>query len=520
MESSYYKDAELNQVSSLSNFKEVSWNETLDPGMNEVNYNNQITSSIENPSDKYDVLLIYDSDADFYYAQDLLDLLQTKSLRIFDFAKDCPPGTSQRETFANVLKQSVYTCIVVTRHFINNFWLNFKTEMAIQDMIQNSNKKNSVIVVAMDPSLKLEHLPLDLQVLSPLLRSERYFMHRFQKSFANLNTITQVEKSTVRKSPISASSLQYNRHPSMQGHFNFNTPISSHNNLIANQNNDMSLRYNQGYSISLNRKPQEHDSSLIGSQQASSNVDEERIIHQRQQNSLLDYNTKPYKHSNSDENKEVIDYPMYTDENHPYSRKSSRDHQVDQSLLRTEQNYFLPQSSSYFEQSKRLETNCSLSNPSLTNRLEMSYLPNPDSYSRLSIDHHHNQHSPNTYQFRQRSISNLPNASYLAIHPTKNSIEGIQLEMSPKLRRKTSNSAASYNRPTSAPFQFAHSTNSQPQTQKNLALPKNTPSYYNPKFSSSSMEDVDLEISTDSSSSNRSIIKSIKNSFSKFKKKF
>ena len=29
---------------------------------------------------------------------------------------------------------------------------------------------------------------------------------------------------------------------------------------------------------------------------------------------------------------------MYTDENHPYSRKSSRDHQVDQSLLRTEQN--------------------------------------------------------------------------------------------------------------------------------------------------------------------------------------
>ena len=69
MESSYYKDAELNQASSLSNFKEVSWNETLDPGMNEVNYNNQITSSIENPSDKYDVLLIYDSDADFYYAQ-------------------------------------------------------------------------------------------------------------------------------------------------------------------------------------------------------------------------------------------------------------------------------------------------------------------------------------------------------------------------------------------------------------------------------------------------------------------
>jgi len=55
--------------------------------------------------------------------------------------------------------------------------------MAIQDMIQNEHKQHTLVVVVMDRMLKQNQLPLDLQTLSPIYISERYFHDRISKAF-------------------------------------------------------------------------------------------------------------------------------------------------------------------------------------------------------------------------------------------------------------------------------------------------------------------------------------------------
>nr|CAB3262726.1 uncharacterized protein LOC100182356 [Phallusia mammillata] len=144
-----------------------------------------ITSSLMHNFD-YDVLLIYDPDTDYYSAQDLLQQIEPQNLKIFDFAKECPPGASQRQVFAGALNACKYTCIVVTRNFINNFWLKFKADMAIENMMENEHKQYTLVVVVMDMALKSQHLPLDLKTLCPIFQSERFFKNRIAKAFEGI----------------------------------------------------------------------------------------------------------------------------------------------------------------------------------------------------------------------------------------------------------------------------------------------------------------------------------------------
>ena len=53
-------------------------------------------------------------------------------------------------------------------------------------MLQNEHKRFTVIVIVVDLDMKLNDLPLDLQTLSPILKSERYFETRLAKAFGKL----------------------------------------------------------------------------------------------------------------------------------------------------------------------------------------------------------------------------------------------------------------------------------------------------------------------------------------------
>nr|XP_002128758.1 uncharacterized protein LOC100182356 [Ciona intestinalis] len=135
---------------------------------------------------QHDVLLIYDPDTDYYQAEELRKAIEPQQLRIFDFAKDCPSGGAQSTFLESAFKTCKYTCIVVTRSFISNFWLKFKTDMAIQDMLQNQHKRYSVVVVVMDLMLKSHDLPLDLQTLTPIFQSSRFFQNKISKAFQGM----------------------------------------------------------------------------------------------------------------------------------------------------------------------------------------------------------------------------------------------------------------------------------------------------------------------------------------------
>ena len=58
--------------------------------------------------------------------------------------------------------------------------------MAIQNMLQNEDKRYTVIVIVLDIDMKLHDLPLELQTLSPILRSERYYDSRLAIAFGTI----------------------------------------------------------------------------------------------------------------------------------------------------------------------------------------------------------------------------------------------------------------------------------------------------------------------------------------------
>uniref|UniRef100_H2Z8U3 TIR domain-containing protein n=1 Tax=Ciona savignyi TaxID=51511 RepID=H2Z8U3_CIOSA len=151
---------------------------------------------------QYDVLLIYDPDTDFYAAQDLVKQIEHQQLRIFDFARDCPAGGAQRHFLEKALETSRYICIVVTRNFISNFWLKFKTDMAIQFMLQNEHMHYSVIVVVMDRLLKQHDLPLDLQTLTPIFLSSPFYEIKISRAFGfTESTFSTAGRSNLCNSP-------------------------------------------------------------------------------------------------------------------------------------------------------------------------------------------------------------------------------------------------------------------------------------------------------------------------------
>ena len=76
-----------------------------------------------------------------------------------------------------------------SRNFIKDYWMKLKTNMAIHDMLQNHSKQASIIPVVMDNTLAMNDIPLELQTLSPILKSSRFYMHRLKNAFAGWKII-------------------------------------------------------------------------------------------------------------------------------------------------------------------------------------------------------------------------------------------------------------------------------------------------------------------------------------------
>lgn len=209
---------------------------------------------------EYDVLLIYDPEENDYYVERLLEFLEPQKLSIFDFLKESPPGIPQRKFLQHVLEICRYTCIVITRKFITNYWLQLKTDMTIQNMLDKGDKLYSVIGVVMDHAIKREHLPLDLATLSPLFCYEKYFENRMKLAFdsnTRFHMQSWKDKLLPKKLPnfevSSPSAYEFKPpgkfHPPIEEEFSFTTAhVSPFNNSnIGSQT-----------SSSLKRSPQEH----------------------------------------------------------------------------------------------------------------------------------------------------------------------------------------------------------------------------------------------------------------------
>lgn len=132
----------------------------------------------------YDVLLMYDPEDDIHYLNELMDHLAPQQLKIFDFNRDAPVGLPPQKLLQDTLKMCRYTCIMITQRFITNFWLQFRADMSIQDMLDNREKLYSVIVIVMDRTVAKHDLPLDLMTLSPLFIGDRYFKDKIKRTFS------------------------------------------------------------------------------------------------------------------------------------------------------------------------------------------------------------------------------------------------------------------------------------------------------------------------------------------------
>ena len=55
--------------------------------------------------------------------------------------------------------------------------------MAIHNMLHKQDKRYTVIVVVVDYHLEKKDLPLELQTLSPILISERFYENRLSSAF-------------------------------------------------------------------------------------------------------------------------------------------------------------------------------------------------------------------------------------------------------------------------------------------------------------------------------------------------
>lgn len=133
---------------------------------------------------QYDVLLMYDPDDDIRFLNELFEHLAPQQLQIFDFNRDAPAGLPPQKVLQDTLKMCRYTCIMITQRFISNFWLQFRTDMSIQDMLDNQEKLYSVIVIVMDRTVTKYDLPLDLMTLSPLFIGDRYFKDKIKRTFS------------------------------------------------------------------------------------------------------------------------------------------------------------------------------------------------------------------------------------------------------------------------------------------------------------------------------------------------
>lgn len=133
---------------------------------------------------QFDVLLLYDPEDHPSYLENLMEYLAPQDLKIYDFNRDAPPGLPAQKVLQNSLRLCRYTCIMITQRFISNFWLQFRTDMSIQDMLDNQEKLYSVIVVVMDCNVKRTDLPLDLATLSPLFITDRFFVDRIKRAFS------------------------------------------------------------------------------------------------------------------------------------------------------------------------------------------------------------------------------------------------------------------------------------------------------------------------------------------------
>lgn len=133
---------------------------------------------------QYDVLLMYDPDDNVSYLNELLEHLAPQQLKIFDFNRDAPAGLPQQKVLQDTLRMCRYTCIMITHKFITNFWLQFRADMSIQDMLDNREKLYSVIVIVMDRTVMKSDLPLDLMTLSPLFIGDRYFKDKIKRTFS------------------------------------------------------------------------------------------------------------------------------------------------------------------------------------------------------------------------------------------------------------------------------------------------------------------------------------------------
>ena len=92
-------------------------------------------------------------------------------------------------------------CIVIrisiNRKFIDNTWCMFKKDMVLLHMLRNKGEETTVHVVSVDALLGPQDMPPDLQVFSPVMKSEPCFEKRLKTvacgKFLNCNSAYMIK---------------------------------------------------------------------------------------------------------------------------------------------------------------------------------------------------------------------------------------------------------------------------------------------------------------------------------------